>query len=64
MVQAADRSNVDTVIIGGRIRKLHGKIVDLDMIRLKRMVEESRSYLFAKVNYKEDLFAEKLPKLF
>src|SRR5712675_453742 len=49
VVQAADRSNVDTVIIGGRIRKLHGKIVDLDMNRLKRMVEESRSYLFAKV---------------
>ena len=64
VVQAADRSNVDTVIIGGRIRKLRGKIVDLDMNRLKRMVEESRSYLFAKVNYKEDLFAEKLPKLF
>jgi cytosine/adenosine deaminase-related metal-dependent hydrolase len=64
VVQAADRSNVDTVIIGGRIRKLHGRIVDLDMNRLKRMVEESRSYLFAKVNYKEDLFAEKLPKLY
>ncbi|HMI95891.1 MAG TPA: amidohydrolase family protein [Micropepsaceae bacterium] len=64
VVQAADRSNVDTVIIGGQIRKLHGRIVDLDMNRLKRMVEESRSYLFAKVNYKEDLFAERLPKLF
>jgi len=34
------------------------------MNKLKRMVEESRSYLFAKVNYKEDLFAEKLPKLY
>ena len=64
VVQAADRSNVDTVIIGGRIRKLHGRIIDLDMAKLKRMVEESRSYLFAKVNYKEDLFAEKLPKLY
>jgi len=52
------------VIIGGRIRKLHGRIIDLDMNRLKRMVEESRSYLFAKVNYKEDFFAEKLPKLY
>jgi hypothetical protein len=34
------------------------------MTRLKRMVEESRRYLFAKNNYKEDLFAEKLPKLY
>ena len=64
VVQAADRSNVDTVIVGGRIRKAGGKIVGLDTWRLKRMVEESRSYLFAKVDYKEDLFAEKLPKLY
>jgi len=64
VVQAADRSNVDTVMIGGRIRKLGGKIVGLDMDRLKRMVEESRNYLFARTNYKEDIFAEKLPKLY
>ena len=64
IVQAADRSNVDTVIIGGRIRKQNGKLVGLDMNRLKRMVEESRHYLFAANNYKEDLFAEKLPKLY
>src|SRR5262249_179166 len=64
VVQAADRSNVDTVIIGGRIRKLRGKIVGLDLERLKRMVEESRRYLFSATNYKEDLFAEKLPKLY
>jgi cytosine/adenosine deaminase-related metal-dependent hydrolase len=64
VVQAADRSNIDTVIIGGRIRKQAGRIVGLDMNRLKRMVEESRAYLFAKNNYKEDLFADKLPKLY
>ena len=64
VVQAADRSNVDTVIIGGRIRKQNGRLVGLDMNRLKRMVEESRSYLFAANNYKEDIFADKLPKLY
>jgi cytosine/adenosine deaminase-related metal-dependent hydrolase len=64
VVQAADRSNVDTVIIGGRIRKQNGRIVGLDMNRLKRLVEESRSYLFAANNYKEDIFADKLPKLY
>jgi len=64
VVQAADRSNVDTVIIGGRIRKRGGKIAGLDMAKLKRMVEESRSYLFAATNYKENLFADQLPKLF
>jgi 5-methylthioadenosine/S-adenosylhomocysteine deaminase len=64
VVQAADRSNVDTVIVGGRVRKLNGHMVELDMARLKRIVEESRRYLFAKVGYKEDVFAEKLPKLY
>jgi len=64
VVQAADRSNVDTVIIGGRVRKLHGKLVGLDVERFKRMVEESRRYLFTAINFKEDLFAEKLPKLY
>jgi 5-methylthioadenosine/S-adenosylhomocysteine deaminase len=63
-VQAADRSNVDTVIVGGRIRKRGGKIVGLDMQKLKRMVEESRRFLFAATNYREDIFAEQLPKLF
>jgi cytosine/adenosine deaminase-related metal-dependent hydrolase len=64
VVQAADRSNVDTVIIGGRVRKRNGKLTGLDFERFKRMVEESRRYLFAANNYREDLFAEKLPKLY
>ena len=63
VVQAAERSNVDTVIIGGRIRKYQGKVVDLDMTRLKAMVEESLGHLFTAVGYKPDVFAELLPKL-
>jgi cytosine/adenosine deaminase-related metal-dependent hydrolase len=64
VVQAAERSNVDTVIIGGRIRKQGGQIVGLDMNRLKRMVDESRRHLFTAVGYREDLFAETLPRLY
>jgi cytosine/adenosine deaminase-related metal-dependent hydrolase len=63
VVQAAERSNVDTVIIGGRVRKYRGKVVGLDMKRLKTMVEESRSHLFNAVGYQPDIFAELLPKL-
>ena len=63
VVQAAERSNVDTVIIGGRVRKYRGKVADLDMSRLKAMVEESRSHLFTAVGYRPDIFAELLPKL-
>jgi len=64
VVQAADRSNVDTVIIGGKIVKYRGQLAAVDMPKLKRMVDESRRYLFRATNYKENLFAEKLPKLY
>jgi 5-methylthioadenosine/S-adenosylhomocysteine deaminase len=63
VVQAAERSNVDTVIIGGRVRKYRGKVIGLDMKRLMSMVDESRAHLFAVVGYKPDIFAELLPKL-
>jgi 5-methylthioadenosine/S-adenosylhomocysteine deaminase len=59
VVAAADRSNVDTVVIGGVIRKQHGKLVGFDFAKFRKMVDESRGYLFAKTGYKPDLFAEK-----
>jgi 5-methylthioadenosine/S-adenosylhomocysteine deaminase len=63
VVQAAERSNVDTVIIGGRVRKYRGRVVGLDMVSLKAMIDESRNHLFAAVGYRPDVFAELLPKL-
>ena len=54
---------IETVIIGGRVRKYHGKLLGLDMRRLKGMVEESRAHLFNAVGYRPDIFAELLPKL-
>jgi 5-methylthioadenosine/S-adenosylhomocysteine deaminase len=63
VVQAADRGNVDTVIIGGRVRKIRGKVVGLNARRLKAMVEESRAHLFGAVGYRPDIFAELLPNL-
>lgn len=58
VVSAADRGNVDTVIIGGKVRKYRGQIVGLDMAAFKRMASESRAYLFEKTGYKPDIFAE------
>src|SRR4029079_19644921 len=63
VVQAAERSNVDTVIISGRARQYRGKVLGLDMKRLKSMVDESRNHLFSAVGYRPDIFAELLPKL-
>ncbi len=58
VVAAADSSNVDTVIIGGRIRKFHGRLVGFNFAAFRKMADESRAYLFAQQNYKPDLFAE------
>jgi 5-methylthioadenosine/S-adenosylhomocysteine deaminase len=63
VVQAAERSNIDTVIIGGRVRKYRGKVVGLNMKRLRTMVDESRDHLFKTVGYKPDIFADLLPKM-
>ena len=51
VVQGADVRNVDTVIIGGAIRKRHGALVGINMSRFRQLVDESRTYLFGKMNY-------------
>ena len=57
VVLAADTRNIDTVIIGGKIRKLRGRMVGVSMDQFRQMVDESRSYLFAKAGYKLDIFS-------
>ncbi|MCO5065024.1 MAG: amidohydrolase family protein [Rhizobiaceae bacterium] len=61
VVQAADRGNVDTVIIDGRICKLRGAVLDYDKHRMQALAEESRSHLFGRLGYKMDIFAEEYP---
>jgi len=57
VVLAADIRNIDTVIIGGQIRKFQGKLVGVDMPKLRQLVDQSREYLFAKAGFKPDIFA-------
>ena len=40
-----DTSNVDTVMIGGKINRLKGKLAGLNMTLLKTMDEQSRNYV-------------------
>jgi cytosine/adenosine deaminase-related metal-dependent hydrolase len=42
IVQAMDTSNVDTVIVAGTFRKRGGRLVDVDLARVRRMAEASR----------------------
>lgn len=58
VVHAAERSNVDTVMIGGRIVKRDGKVLGVDSDRLRAAIDESREHLFAAAGYAPDMFAE------
>lgn len=63
VVHAAERSNVDTVMIGGRIVKRGGKVLGVDSERLRAAIDESRQYLFAAAGYQPDIFAETFVQL-
>ena len=58
VVHATERSNIDTVMIGGRIVKRSGKVLGVDSERLRAMIDESRQHLFAAAGYVPDIFAE------
>ena len=48
VVLSMDTSNVDTVLIAGKIVKSQGKLVGVDMNRITRLLHQSREYLVAK----------------
>ncbi|MFJ2710200.1 amidohydrolase family protein [Pseudomonas sp. NPDC087346] len=58
VVHAAERGDIDTVIIAGRIRKQAGVVLGVDREQLDRATEESRSHLFNAAGYSPDPFAE------
>lgn len=49
VVSFANVGNVDTVIVGGEVRKWRGKLVGVNMSKLRRLVLESRTYLLGKL---------------
>lgn len=58
VVGAAERSNIETVIVGGHIRKQDGKLVGVDFERIRALTNESRHYLFDAVGFNADGLAE------
>jgi 5-methylthioadenosine/S-adenosylhomocysteine deaminase len=61
IVLGMDTSNVDTVFIGGKIRKSQGKLVGVDLNRVSRLVHESREYIVSKVGWPRTRFGGYLP---
>jgi len=51
IVAHMDTSNVDTVIVAGKVMKRNGKLVGFDMDRIAGMADRSRNYIVGKVGW-------------
>jgi cytosine/adenosine deaminase-related metal-dependent hydrolase len=56
VVQMMERSNVETVIVAGKVRKWKGKLLDVDLRRLRRDLEKSRDFCYAAAGVPQNLF--------
>ena len=56
VVQMMDRSNVETVIVAGKVRKWKGKLLDVDLSKLRRDLEDSRDFIYQKAGITQNLF--------
>ena len=56
IVQAIERSDVDTVVVAGQLRKRAGKLIDVDLAKLSAEATASRDYLLDASGYRPDLF--------
>jgi cytosine/adenosine deaminase-related metal-dependent hydrolase len=63
VVHAAERSNIDTVVIGGRIRKRGGEVLGVDRAKLRALIDESCAHLFDAAGYRSDPFSESFAPL-
>jgi 5-methylthioadenosine/S-adenosylhomocysteine deaminase len=56
VVTLMDTSNVETVFVAGKIVKWQGKLVGVDLGRLRRLIEKSRDGVLTRARYTPDLF--------
>jgi 5-methylthioadenosine/S-adenosylhomocysteine deaminase len=61
VVLGMDTSNVDTVFIGGEVKKWRGQLVGVQMDRLRREVDASREYLLARAGWPRTVLGGYLP---
>ena len=61
IVLGMDTSNVDTVLISGKIVKRNGRLVGVDLDRIHREAQESRDYILDKAGWPKTRFGGYLP---
>jgi cytosine/adenosine deaminase-related metal-dependent hydrolase len=57
VVSLMDRTNIETVIVAGKVRKWKGQLLDVDLPSLRRQLEASRDYVFKTANIPQNLFS-------
>jgi cytosine/adenosine deaminase-related metal-dependent hydrolase len=57
VVSLMDRTNVETVIVAGKVRKWKGQLLDVDLPRLRQQLEASRDFIFSAANVPQNLFS-------
>jgi hypothetical protein len=57
VVSLMDRTNVETVIVAGKVRKWKGRLLDVDVRHLRGQLESSRDYILAAAGIAQDLFS-------
>ena len=57
VVSLMDRTNVETVIVAGQVRKWKGQLLNFDLPHLRRQLEASRDYVFTAAGIPQDLFS-------
>jgi 5-methylthioadenosine/S-adenosylhomocysteine deaminase len=57
VVSLMDRTNVETVIVAGKLRKWQGQLLDVDLNRLRQQLEASRDFIFSAAGIPQNLFS-------
>jgi cytosine/adenosine deaminase-related metal-dependent hydrolase len=58
VVSLMDRTNVETVIVAGKIRKWKGELLGVNLSHLRHQLENSRDYIFAAAKIPQDPFGQ------
>jgi cytosine/adenosine deaminase-related metal-dependent hydrolase len=56
VVSLMDRTNVETVIVAGKVRKWRGQLLDVNLQQLRQQLAASRDFIFSKAGIPQDLF--------
>jgi len=62
VVTLMDTSNVDTVFVAGKITMWKGRLVGVDLKRLRRLADRARDGILSRANYRADLLQTCCPR--